>query len=504
MPEKTKNADPETRPLPAWVWVLLFVLAAAAFFAGLDMPLVGPDEPRYAQVAREMFDRGDLVTPTLGGYHWFEKPALLYWLQIAAYKLLGVNEFAARLGPALFGIGTVASLWILGRSVAENRRDLGLWFAVIAASTLGIIVFAHGASFDIIVTFPMTAAMVSLFVFDRGEDRTLRSSILPLLLFYVFVGLSVLAKGLIGIVFPAAIVAFYHVLSWRSPSRRLAISAFWGTAVTLAVAAVWYWPMYDRHGWEFIDQFFLQHHFQRFTSNKYQHPQPFYFYLWVLPLMTIPWLPFFGAAIVGRLRDLVRAPVAVGATTKRSALLTFAWAWMLVPLVFFSFSGSKLPGYILPAVPAAIVITGVYIYDLVNRSYKWRIMVAGLAGLTFPVLIAVALLAAPRFAEQESVRSLISAANDRGYTSEPVLIFLRTSHNAEFYAAGRLVRDEEGQQQRILSKDQLAGQLRSLGGRAILLVPKEYASQITAAAEFDAEVLGRNDEFAIAAIALKN
>jgi 4-amino-4-deoxy-L-arabinose transferase-like glycosyltransferase len=85
-------------------WLLFAAATAALYLFGLSVPLLGPDEPRYAQVAREMFERGDWVTTTLGGYNWFEKPALLYWLQIAAYNFFGINEFAARLGSALFGL----------------------------------------------------------------------------------------------------------------------------------------------------------------------------------------------------------------------------------------------------------------------------------------------------------------------------------------------------------------------------------------------------------------
>ncbi len=502
MPENTKNHEFRTPSLPAWIWISLLVLAVAVYFAGIDMPLVGPDEPRYSQVAREMFDRDDLVTTTLGGYHWFEKPALLYWLQIAAYRLFGVNEFAARLGPALFGLGTVASLWILGRSADNERSDLGQWLALIAASTLGIVVFAHGASFDIIVTFPLTAAMVSFFVFDQAKSQSFRSSTLPLISFYFFIGVSVLAKGLIGIVFPFAIVGLYYLFSRKLPDRKFIVSIVWGTLLATAVAATWYWPMYARHGYEFIDEFFLQHHFQRFTSNKYRHPQPFHFFFWVLPLMTIPWLPFFGAAIVRQFRNFRRPGTAESLTS--AALLLFAWAWMLVPLLFFSMSGSKLPGYILPAVPAAVVITGIYIHGLVNKSLRWRNFVIGLAGLTFVVLIAVALIAAPRFAEQDSLKSLIEAANARGHADEPVLMFLRISHNAEFYAAGRLVRDEEGRQHRILSREELIDQVRSLGGRAVVLVPTEHLLQLTGADALQADVLGNNDEFSIAAVSLKN
>ena len=186
---KAESALPWSRS--AIIWFLLALLAVLTYFLGLNLPLLGPDEPRYAQVAREMFDKGDWVTPTLGGFKWFEKPALLYWLEIASFYVFGVGEFAARFGSALFGLGTVASLWILGKNLTtENTEDTeGLMFdeylsssvlsvssvvnhfprylALIAASTLGILVLSHGASFDINITFPITASLVSFFIFDQ-------------------------------------------------------------------------------------------------------------------------------------------------------------------------------------------------------------------------------------------------------------------------------------------------------------------------------------------------
>ncbi|HEY9283775.1 MAG TPA: phospholipid carrier-dependent glycosyltransferase, partial [Pyrinomonadaceae bacterium] len=98
-------------------WLLLLAAAALVYFYALGAaPFVGPDEPRYAQVAREMFERGDAVTPTLAGRTWFEKPALTYWAAIAGYKLFGVSEWPARLGSALCGLLTVIVIgWIAGR-----------------------------------------------------------------------------------------------------------------------------------------------------------------------------------------------------------------------------------------------------------------------------------------------------------------------------------------------------------------------------------------------------
>ncbi|MEO6051050.1 MAG: glycosyltransferase family 39 protein, partial [Pyrinomonadaceae bacterium] len=313
MQEITKPDDLTPAPLARYVWIVLAILAVFVYFFGLTIPFLGPDEARYAQVGREMLDRGDWVTPTLGGFNWFEKPALLYWLEIVSYKLFGINEFAARFGPALFGLGTVACLWILGKTVESRESEttsieqsptngFAHYLALIAASTLGIIVFSHGASFDIIITFPVTAALVSFFIWHSKHERrhvvAVRSRVsASLFSFYFFIGIALLAKGLIGIVFPFAIIGVFYLLSRRQPSRTFICSSVWGTLLALAIAAIWYLPMYQRHGYGFIDEFFIQHHFQRFTSNKYQHPQPFYFFLWVLPLMTLPWLPFFLAAI---------------------------------------------------------------------------------------------------------------------------------------------------------------------------------------------------------------
>ena len=523
---KTAGQSPKT----TYFWIILFLLTIIVYFLGLNVPLLGPDEPRYSQVAREMFERGDWITPTLGGFHWFEKPALLYWLQIASYNLFGVSEFAARFGSALFGIGTVLSLWVLGRVseppavagglilVIENkakRKAFANWLGLIAASSIGIIVFSHGASFDIILTFPMTATLVAFYVFDSrvqppatagGSDRLRVYT--SLFAFYFFIGIALLAKGLIGIVFPFAIVSFYYLLSWRLPSKTFILSLFWGTLIAMAVAALWYVPMYERHGYAFIDEFFIQHHFQRFTSNKYFHPQPFYFFFWVLPLMTIPWLPFFFAAIWDFGRNLFHHRATENIETKvedsprlpisPSPLLLFSLSWLLVPLVFFSFSGSKLPGYILPAVPAAIILTAEYIWRLVRKRQSRAAWIQIFVGTTLVIVIAALVSVFPSFAETDSVKSLIAAADARGMTNEKVLTLHTISHNAEFYAAGRLLRSEDGKQKKLLGTTEVLEEIRRENGKAVLvLVPLEYLKQLTDSNLIRTEVLKENGELAI-------
>ncbi|HVF47611.1 MAG TPA: phospholipid carrier-dependent glycosyltransferase, partial [Pyrinomonadaceae bacterium] len=262
MPEFTKTEHRRKSSVPASIWFAFGVLIVFFYFFGLTIPLLGPDEARYAQVAREMFERGDWITPTLGGFYWFEKPALLYWLQIASYNLFGVNEFAARFGSALCGLGVIACMWLLGRSAVRSEgpaqqpqvlsSDFGKWLALITASTLGIMVFARGASFDIAITSPITASIVSFFIFEQSRERVV-GRYLALALFYVFIGLGLLAKGLIGAVFPIAIVSLFYLLSWRRPPAAFLFSLGWGGVLAIAIAAIWYWPMYIRHGYEFLD-----------------------------------------------------------------------------------------------------------------------------------------------------------------------------------------------------------------------------------------------------------
>jgi len=509
MAEITKDRE---KSIGGVVWYSFIALVIFTYFFGLTIPLLGPDEPRYAQVAREMFEGHDWVTPTLGGFPWFEKPALLYWLEIAAYNLFGVSEFSARFGSAIFGLGTLLSLWILGRFWLNRQHSrtedqgpdghLPNWLVIVGASTLGILVFARGASFDMILTFPITASLVSFFVADVSEEKSFRSYYLPLGLFYFFIGVSLLAKGLVGIVFPFAIVTFYYLLSWKFPSLKFLLSLLWGSLIWIAVAAVWYVPVYLTNGYRFIDEFFIQHHFQRYVSNKYQHPQPFYFFLWVLPLMTLPWMPFFIVSIWSLAKTISsrwnisdRKNKSRSLTRSPSQLLRFAAAWLLVPLVFFSFSGSKLPGYILPAVPATVVLTAEFISRFVSNRPRWRMLLTAGAFTTLIVVCLLVQFVAPTFADGDSVKSLVAVADSR----EDKIFCLHTlSHNLEFYGAGRLIRNADGTHRRFNSVQEIVDEMRRQGlSEALALMPIAYTKEMPAYAMIEATTIQDNGEIAI-------
>jgi len=460
------------------VYILLFAIIIAFYLYGLGkLPLLGPDEPRYAQVAREMFVTGDLITPTLGHHTWFEKPALLYWMIAGSFKVFGVNEWAARFGPALCGLLTIAAVWFVGREIdREEPRGFAFWSAVVTGSCLGLIVFSRAASFDVVITMTMTWALALFLLHElRNKGRLLAG-------FYVFVGLSLLAKGLVGIVIPFGVVGLYYVLRRTWPSRSVILSLFWGMPLALAVSAIWYGPVIARHGWTFIDEFFIQHHFARYVSNKYHHPQPIYFYLVIILMLALPWTPYLIAALA-RVRGWKWR-----GDDDLSIVRVFSLAWLLLPIVFFSFSGSKLPGYVLPAIPAIALLVS----DRLTRIFnpRWPLIIAG---ATVVLVVIVLNFGAVGYANRESVRDLLLMADTRGYADAPVIAQRSDDRSAEFYAYGRVVYGPDGQP--VTFDEITVDQARARGRKFVVMIPLEYVENIRGVSTI--EVIGDNGKTAV-------
>jgi 4-amino-4-deoxy-L-arabinose transferase-like glycosyltransferase len=518
------------------LYILLFIAVIAFYFYGLgSLPLLGPDEPRYAQVAREMFLRGDPVTPTLGGHTWFEKPALLYWMIMAGFKIFGVNEWSARVGPAVCGLLTIAAVWYAARAVeltTEEARDFSFWTVLVAASSLGLIVFARAASFDIVITMTTTWALAFFLRYELAQRR--RVSLLAG--FYVFVGLSLLAKGLVGIVVTFGVVGVYYLLRREWPKRDVWFSLVWGIPLAIVTSAIWYGPVIARHGWLFVDEFFIQHHFARYVSNKYHHPQPIYFYPAIILMLALPWSAFLVESLAKVRRWAWRGGDSL------SIVRVFALAWLAMPIVFFSFSGSKLPGYILPALPAAafliadrfrdsiskwslratgviclVLAAGGFVFALQSREISIvcatmiavplvaaavasmakpndrSIALALICGSIFVLVMVVSICAAPTVGRRESVRDLLQLADERGYANAPVLAQRSDDRSAQFYAHDRVVYNAEGEP---MTFDEVTlEQGRTLGRQIVVFIPLEYAERVKGAASF--EFLGDNGRLAV-------
>ncbi|MBV9217013.1 MAG: glycosyltransferase family 39 protein [Acidobacteria bacterium] len=507
MAENTKNGTGSGRGGWSYWHIAFFILAIINAFLGLNIALLGPDEPRYAQVGREMLERGDWITPTLGGFLWLEKPALVYWLEILFYRLFGITEFAARLGPALCGIGTIFFLWMIAkiaaRSLPDTFRALPVWVSVVAASTGGMIAFSHGISFDLVVTFTITASLLGYFAFDHAEvGSSQRYS--SLFAFYFFIGAGLLAKGLIGSVFPFGIVALYHLSSRRRPRPGFVVSLTWGLPVIAAVAALWYWPMYARHGWRFVDEFIIQQHFERFTSNKYQHPQPIYFFLIVLPLMTIPWLPAFFGACWRVVRGIGKRAGTGDAFSLRNSTILFSLVWLLVPLAFFSLSGSKLPGYVLPSLPPAIILASIFLTDKIRDGRGWKMMTMATAFATLIVSICAILFFLPKYAPTDTAKFLIEAANGRGYSGDRVTGIMVVSHSAEFYAAGRLLRTADGPQKQFYCVEDLAMEMKASDiKRLLVFVPNAHLAEVVDSPAARSQLISTSGDLSIVSVSIE-
>jgi len=171
--------------------------------------------------------------------------------------------------------------------------------------------------------------------------------------------------------------------------------------------------------------------------------------------------------------------------------------------VFFSFSGSKLPGYILPALPAALILTAEYIWRFVQKSAKRRIVVQIVAFATFAVVVLILQFSINRYTQTETVKHLIETANASGYATEKVLNLNTISHNAEFYAHGRLVRTDEGKLRRFYQVAEIVEEMKRENINEILvLVPLEHLNQLTETDLGTTRVLGDNTELAIVLVKL--
>ncbi len=312
------------------------VLLASLYLADLTgMGMVGPDEPRYADVGRTMAQSGDWITPHLWGQAWFEKPALLYWMTASGFKLGLGPDLAPRLPVALLSVVFLAFFW--QRLKTEWDERTASWSTAMLATSAGWLTYSHVAVTDLpLAAFFSAAVLLALPWLARGEKKTLTAAAACL-------GLAALAKGLVPIVLflPVLALGWRRLRDWLRP----------GPLAAFAVCALpWYILCTIRNGGEFLRVFFLEQQFARFSTAALQHVQPFWFYVPMMLLLLFPWFPllaFPSLAFPEFPKDARRDPRvrALGAV-------------VLFGFIFFSAAVNKLPGYLMPLMPAAFVLLG--------------------------------------------------------------------------------------------------------------------------------------------------
>jgi 4-amino-4-deoxy-L-arabinose transferase-like glycosyltransferase len=348
MTARTTAAKAESSSRLATDIFLLAGFCAFFFFFGLSyFGLVGADEPRYAQVAREMLNRHDWITPTLGGKPWLEKPVLYYWQAIIAYRIFGVSDWVARIPSAADATLMVIAVYLFLR---RFRPGVYLDGALITASAAGVIGFARAASTDMPLASMITIAMLAWYAWYESRARSY------LALSYFFLGLGVLAKGPVALLLAFLIVLLFTALTHDFETLK---QTFWipGIAIFLAVALPWYIAVQLKNP-EFSRVFILQHNLARFGTNLYHHPEPFWYYLPVVMLALLPWTVFVVVTLSKSIRVWLKQKKELRSDEDLNVFLII---WLIVPILFFSISQSKLPGYIVPALPAGSLLVAEYI-----------------------------------------------------------------------------------------------------------------------------------------------
>jgi len=398
VPGSTSSTDVPRKRLPNWATICeasVFVVFAVFFilygvtpiFGGDGLGLVGADEPRYAQIAHEMLGRFDsahtikerltaCVTPYLYGHPWLEKPALYYWRAMFVFQDFGVHDWSARLPSASFAFIMVALIYLHMR---RFRRGGHLDAALITVACAGIIGFSRGASTDMQMAAPFSIGLLGWYAWYETDSKFWLFDI------YFFTGVATLAKGPV-----APFLAILIVLAFAALRREWSIlkRSFWWPGVVLYFAIVLPWFVAVQHqNPTFFREFFLEHNLERFATNRYEHQQHFWYYLVVVLLALMPWTVIAMRALVDGIQTSVAEwrlrhskPDKPAPKRPGDAFPEFLVLWTLIPILFFSFSKSKLPGYILPSIPPITILTGDYLY----RCRK--------AGLQFWVLLGHALL----------------------------------------------------------------------------------------------------------------
>lgn len=327
-----------------WLLIGLAVAVAVHFFLFIGVrPLWVPDEGRYGEIAREMVESGDWLTPRLGGIRFFEKPPLTYWLCAASMEVFGQTEWAVRLPVVLTGLAGVLLTCALG--VAIGGRRLGVFAGLIISTCPEYYALSNFLVVDMVFSTMMAAGLYALWMSftstpDSGEPR-------PgvLLAASVLFGLATLTKGIIGIVLPAMVLTPLFVHSrgqgiWKWPWGRMLL-------VYGVVTAPWFIAM-EWHHPGFLRFFVVREHLQRYLTTVHDRYQPFWYFVPVVLAGAFPWSCFLPATLCHprRLKD---------------SPSVFLWSWVMLPIVFFSFSHSKLVSYILPVFPAlAVLVAGAF------------------------------------------------------------------------------------------------------------------------------------------------
>lgn len=324
--------------------LILLVVCYFVFFFNIDnYALMDVDETRYVSMARDMFNTKDFMTLYLNGEYFFEKPPLYFWGECLSFAIFGkINEFTARFPVCLYGAMSVFLVYFTGRKIVSER--FGFISAIILATTLEFVILVKFAILDIVVTacigFSVMFGILGQFVKEKNKKYFWW-------LFYIFSALAVMAKGIPGFVVPFAVMFFVTVANKTFKKIFKPQYIFVGFLLFLLIVLPWHIIMLKTHDPLFFNEYIIKHHLNRFFSSSEIHrEQPFYFYILTVLWGFMPWVLSTLAVGISKIKSVKKFSVAT--LTEPQKFMLFNVIALVVTMLFFSSSSTKLITYILP------------------------------------------------------------------------------------------------------------------------------------------------------------
>lgn len=315
--------------------LILVGIVAFNILCGIGgVAMLDPDEPVYAETAKEMIRFHDYLSPRIYNEFWYDKPPIFYWLLVGSMKLFGgFSEFAARLPASLMAIFSVLLTYASFSRLMNPRA--GWWSAMVMGTSVMLMYMGKASVTDTTLLFFLTAALLC-FLHRRYW------------LLYICCGLAVMTKGPIGVVFPGGII-FCYLLLTRNLKELLHIHVIPGLFLTFLIGTPWYAYMYQVHGWQFVHDFLGFHNVQRFAKPLHPARVHWWFYIPVLILGFFPW--------TGLLLQSIKNAITKSRAHERDVLL-FLEVWTAFVFLFFSAAQTKQVSYMLLLSPALAGLIG--------------------------------------------------------------------------------------------------------------------------------------------------
>ena len=348
-----------------WVTLLFFSFALLLLLYNLGgAALFEPDEGRNAEIAREVLLLNDWTTPHYNFTPRLEKPMAYYALTALGYKLLGVSEWTARLPSALSGFAAIVAIFFFVRPLLGPWP--ALWSGLVLATCVGHYAFSRIVKLDMTLSLFIVLALCAFYRASVAGSR--REKRLSYLSMYAAAGAATLVKGPIGFVLPGMIV-FLYILARNRWALLKEMELPWGILLFVAIVAPWYaWAESRNPG--YLSYFLGQENFTRFLTSHFRRDKGWYFFAAVALAGFLPWSCLI-PAIVRRLKR-----------QRLDDLSLYLLLWALAPVVFYSFSSSKLAEYILPVFPALAILAGKTIAEMLEESSRrglWQLSLPWMA-----------------------------------------------------------------------------------------------------------------------------